>query len=434
MGILDSPVHIPFRKKSESPVDHVDEVRARTLCDLFDRSRVSTLILLVLLLVMRWAIDAAFRTDRGVLVLFVFLIVLSLVRLVMALVPSPLRDALAGVRPQYLVFAAGVVLTSLAIGALILFSWPFLDHVHIAILTAIVAGFVSSAVTSLGFSPWLYTLYMLPMAGALLVMLITDPQPTWGAGILATMFALQAAISSGISVDQSRAHRRAIGLSLQLSDLAVYDSLTRLHNRSFLKEYMEVEGARLAREVSYWKTEPGMVVGVFMVDLDHFKDLNDSFGHDAGDDVLRQTAAALIAAVRKSDVLVRWGGEEFVIIARIKQRDHVRVVAEKLRRMIEVTEFLVPGRPPLRKTCSLGYCVLPFFPESPRLLTWEQALGLADAALRIAKSEGRNRCLGVGCGAKPWDEIPSAYLKIVHDLKRACTAGFIILDRGGEAT
>jgi diguanylate cyclase (GGDEF)-like protein len=431
---MDSLVRHPFRKKAETPVDHGDEVRARTLCDLFERSRVSILILLVLLMVMRWAMDAAFRMDRRMLILFVFLIVLSLVRLVMALIPSPLRDSLAGERLQVLVFAAGVGLTSLVLGALIVRSWPFLDHVHIAILTAVIAAVVSSAGMSLGFCRGLYLLYMLPMAGTQFMMLITDLHPAWGAEILATLFALQAAIALGISFDQSRTHRQAIELSLKLSDLAVHDTLTRLHNRRFLREYMDVEGARLAREVSCWKTDPDMAVGVFMVDLDRFRDVNDSFGHDAGDDVLRQMAAALIAGIRKSDVLVRWGGEEFVVIARLKHRDHARIVAEKLRRKIETMEFLVPERPPLRKTCSLGYCVLPFFLDSPRLLTWEQALGMADAALYVAKKEGRNRSVGVACGTTSWDESPSAFAKVVRDLKRACAGGYIVLDRGGAAT
>ncbi len=434
MGTFDSLVRNPFRKRPETPVGHVDEVRARILCDLFNRSRVSILILLMLLMVMRWAIDAAYGTERGVLVLFVFLIVLSLVRLVMALIPSPLRDAVASARLQYLVFAAGVGLTSLAIGMLIIRSWPLLDHVHIAILAVVIAGVVSSAVTGLGFSPGLAMLYMLPMVGALFLMAITDPQPAWGAEILAVLFSLLAAITLSISLDQSRTHRRDIELSLQLSDLALHDTLTRLHNRRFLHEYMAVEGARLARDVSFWKTEQDAAVGVFVVDLDQFKEVNDSFGHDAGDDVLRQMAAALIAAVRKSDVLVRWGGEEFVVIARIKHRDHVRILAEKLRDQIEAMEFLVPKRPPLHKTCSLGYCVLPFFPDGPHQLTWEQALGMAEAALHIAKREGRNRCVGVACGKNSWDKIPSAYVKIVQNLKRACTAGYVVLDRGDAAS
>ena len=434
MGIIDFAVRNPFRKKPAPPVDHEAEVQAETLNDLFDRSRVSIMMLLMLLVVMRWAMNAAYSTNRRLLVLFVFLIVLSLVRLVMALIPSPLRDTLAGARLQYLVFAAGIGLTSLALGALIALSWPLLDHVHIAILAAIIAGIVSSAVMNLGFRPELYMLYVLPVLGAPFVMSITDQHPPWGAEILAAFFALFALIVLGISLDQSRTHRRAIELSLQLSDIAVHDTLTQLHNRRFLQDYMAVEGARLAREVSCWKTEPDAAVGVFMVDLDHFKEVNDSCGHDAGDGVLRQMATVLIAAMRKSDVLVRWGGEEFVVIARIKHRHHVRIVAEKMRRSIEALEFLIPEHPPLRKTCSLGYCVLPFFPDSSLLLTFEQALGLADAALGIAKNEGRNRCAGVACGTKPWNEISSAYIEILHELDRACAAGFVTLDRGGAAT
>ena len=352
----------------------------------------------------------------------------------MAMIPSPLRDVLAGARLQYLVFALGVGLTSLTIGALIMLSWPLLDHFHSAVLVAIIVCIVASTVMSLGFRPELYMLYVLPMAGALFVMSVTDQRPPWGVEILAAFFTFYAMIVLGISLDQSRTHRRTIELGLQLSDLAIHDTLTQLHNRRFLQEYMAVEGARLVRDVSDWKTEQDTVVGLFMVDLDHFKDVNDSFGQEAGDDVLRQMAVALCASVRKSDVLVRWGGEEFVMIARIKHRDHVRVVAEKLRRKIETMEFLIPKCPPLRKTSSLGYCVLPFFQDNPRLLSWEQALGLAGAALRIAKNEGCNRCVGVAFGTKSWDENPAAYVEIVHDLKRACAGGYVNLDRGVTVT
>ena len=402
--------------------------------DLFARSRVSILLLLLLLTVMRWAMDAAFSANRRLLVLFVFLVVLSLVRLALALVPSSLRNAAVGARVQYLAFSAGVGLTSLALAALTALSWPLLDHVHIAILAAIIAAIVSSAVLHLGFRPEIYLLHLLPVLGVPFVLSVTDPQPLWGAGILAAFFASLALIAVVISLDQSRAHRRAIELRLQLADLAVHDPLTQLHNRSFLQEYMAVEGARLAREVSCWKTEPEAAIGVFMADLDRFKVVNSSHGHDAGDGVLRQAAASLSAALRKSDVLVRWGGEEFVVIARLQHRRHVRIVAEKVRRAIETQEFLVPGHSPLRLTCSLGYCVLPFFPDHAQLPTFEQALGLADAALGIAKNETHNRCVGVACGRKPWKKAPSAYLEIVHDLDRAGAAGFVTLDRGDAAT
>ena len=126
---------------------------------------------------------------------------------------------------------------------------------------------------------------------------------------------------------------------------------------------------------------------------------------------------------------VRWGGEEFVIIARSKQRDHIPIVAEKLRSAVENLECKLPNGQVLRNTCSVGYCMIPFFPGEPRLLTWEEVLGMADAALMVAKTEGRNRWVGVLCGNKPWEDMQRTYFEIISDVKRASELGLVKLDR-----
>ena len=145
--------------------------------------------------------------------------------------------------------------------------------------------------------------------------------------------------------------------------------------------------------------------------------------------MLQQLADVLGGSVRKSDVLVRWGGEEFVIVARIHHRADAPVLAENLRHRVECAEFRLPGGATLQKTCSIGFCALPFSLEKPRELEWEQALGLADAALYIAKQEGRNRWVGVGPGEAAWPEGPSTYFEIRDNLMRACEAGTVALRR-----
>lgn len=166
-----------------------------------------------------------------------------------------------------------------------------------------------------------------------------------------------------------------------------------------------------------------------MLDLDHFKLVNDTYGHAAGDCVLKQLADVLAGTVRKSDVLVRWGGEEFVLVARMRQREHACVLAENLRHQIETADFRLPDGSILRRTCSIGFCSLPFFLDRPRQLSWEQALGLADAALYVAKQEGRNRWVGVRAGATPWQDSPSVFVEIRDNLMRACEHGEIALER-----
>ena len=109
-------------------------------------------------------------------------------------------------------------------------------------------------------------------------------------------------------------------------------------------------------------------MGIYILDLDFFKHVNDTYGHDGGDAILKQAADVLVRTMRRSDNLVRWGGEEFVAVAWVKDPAHVRIVAEKLRSAIERTEFTLPGGQVLRKTVSIGYGSMPFSASQPRLL------------------------------------------------------------------
>lgn len=315
---------------------------------------------------------------------FALLIAITLVRFVLATVPPTRRDTLMSVRAQFVALTTGVALSALSLGALVVLTWPLLDPARIAIFAVVTSGLVSGAVMSLGFSPLVYMTYMLPPVGALFFMAVTDNRPPWGANILATAFVIYAAAMVAISLDQRRARHRAIELEMQLSDAVIRDTLTSLHNRRFLPEFMVEESARIHRDAVDLENgrQPirDAATGLFMLDLDWFKQVNDGYGHRSGDAVLAQTAAALGAALRKSDHLLRWGGEEFVAIARVKHLDHVSIVAEKLRSAIDATDFLLPDGTILKKTVSVGFAAMPFLPGQPRRLTWEQVLSIADAA------------------------------------------------------
>lgn len=409
------------------------EIQKQMVRDLYERSRLALVSLLILTGVIGWAIAPAYRVDGNVRLIFAALIAVTVGRLVIALIPLERRERRASVRTQFIAFAIGVALSSVCLGALVVLSWPLLDPARIAIVAVVTSGVISGAVMSLGFSPLVYMIYMLPPVGALFVMAVTDQRPPWGASILATAFAIYAVAVFAISIDQRRSRRIAIQLGLQLSDLVVRDTLTKLHNRRFLQEFMTAESARIARDAR--DLEQGrqpvkdVAMGIYMLDLDYFKQVNDSHGHAAGDAVLQQTAEALIRVMRKSDNLVRWGGEEFVAVAWVKETEHVRIVAEKLRRAIEVKEFTLPDGQALRKTVSVGYCSLPFSIGQPRLLTWEQVLSLADAALYLAKAEGRNRWVGITVGDTRWGDTEAACAEVVRDLQAAHDRGLIRLDR-----
>ncbi len=409
------------------------EIRAQMVKDLYDRGKVAIVVLLVLLGVIRWAVAPAYRVDGRLRGLFLVLIAVSLVRLAFMFIPHRRRMDLASIRTQFAAFAAGVALTSCTLGAMVFLAWPQMEAARIAILAVITSGLVSGAIMSLGFSPLVYMIYMLPPVGALFIRAVTDPRPAWGADILATSFAIYAVAVFVISLDQRRTRREAIALSLTLSDLVVRDTLTRLHNRRFLQEFMPLETARLARDATDLERgrqpERNTALGVYMLDLDFFKQVNDTHGHAAGDAVLKQTAQTLASALRRSDNLVRWGGEEFVAVAWVKRPEHARVVAEKLRRAVETTAFRLPDGRVLQKTVSLGFCVMPLVPGLQGQPAWEQALALADAALYRAKAEGRNRWVGVLQACPESLASPEAFSALIQDLPEAESGGRVLLDR-----
>jgi diguanylate cyclase (GGDEF)-like protein len=132
-----------------------------------------------------------------------------------------------------------------------------------------------------------------------------------------------------------------------------------------------------------------------MVDIDHFKLVNDQYGHTAGDQVLQQVAEILRGATRDSDTVVRWGGEEFLVVARNAARRESAILAERVRAQLAEHVFTLEDGTTLRRTCSVGFTFYPFVPTVPNLLSWEQVLDIADHCLYAAKRGGRNAWVGL---------------------------------------
>ncbi|MGO9830658.1 MAG: diguanylate cyclase [Myxococcaceae bacterium] len=174
---------------------------------------------------------------------------------------------------------------------------------------------------------------------------------------------------AAMAIQNARLHAETVALSIT-------DALTGLANRRHLFRQLEQEVARAAR----FRTQ----VSVVMMDLDHFKDLNDAAGHIAGDSVLRQVAEVLRGQVRRVDVVARYGGEEFcLVLPQVAKADAVEV-ADKLRRSI--AELAFGSAPAGRVTASAGVAHLP-----TDATTLEGLLEAADAALYASKHRGRNR-------------------------------------------
>ncbi len=171
------------------------------------------------------------------------------------------------------------------------------------------------------------------------------------------------------------------------------DALTGLHNRRFLASWLEQEVPKLLREYRLDGPDSGAGLVLLLIDVDYFKSINDLHSHAAGDRVLCRIAAALREHTRGSDLVVRWGGDEFLVVSRSVQRGHATEAAERLRAAVAALESGDDGAP--APTVSIGFAPFPFLPDDPGALSWEQALDLADHALRLTKRRRRNSYTGL---------------------------------------
>jgi diguanylate cyclase (GGDEF)-like protein len=177
--------------------------------------------------------------------------------------------------------------------------------------------------------------------------------------------------------DELEAKNRELSVkNAELATMAITDSLTQLHNRRHFIERGEQEFARAARA--------GAPLGLLLCDVDHFKQVNDSYGHHAGDRVLQEVARLVRDAVRQGDVVARWGGEEFVVLLPDADYGASMRVAEKLRTVVESKAFSGTGAP---ITISIGVGGYP----APGVDSLFSLIEIADQALYRAKQAGRNR-------------------------------------------
>ena len=187
----------------------------------------------------------------------------------------------------------------------------------------------------------------------------------------------------------------------KLQDLSLSDPLTGLRNRRFLAEHLISDILLTLRRYDDWRADPSADppadadVIFFIIDLDHFKLVNDRFGHNAGDFVLLQMRERLETVFRDSDFIIRWGGDEFLAVARGTRRAEARAIAERIRDAVGSRDFAVGGNQTFRASASIGFAAFPFVTSAPDGVSWMQVVRLADHALYLAKEAGRNTWFGV---------------------------------------
>lgn len=161
---------------------------------------------------------------------------------------------------------------------------------------------------------------------------------------------------------------------------SITDQLTGLYTRRYFESYLEVANSRSSRD-----DEPPEKMSVIMIDIDHFKSINDDHGHQAGDAILKNMGEIIGNSFRKSDVTCRYGGEEFIVILPGTDKNGAVAAAEGLRKKVEQTKNIFQGKN-IPITISCGVSMFNFERETP-----EKTIHRADEALYSAKESGRNQ-------------------------------------------
>lgn len=156
------------------------------------------------------------------------------------------------------------------------------------------------------------------------------------------------------------------------------DSLTKLYNRKYLEDQLP--------KIKAQSNRTGISYGILMLDIDHFKKINDTYGHDIGDEALKVISQTLVENTRKSDIVVRYGGEEFIILLHNCNYKHISSIAEKIRLAFKEKEIPIGNNDYINKTISIGAAM---FPENNEEL--ETCIKHADMALYEAKNSGRDK-------------------------------------------
>ncbi len=222
----------------------------------------------------------------------------------------------------------------------------------------------------------------------------------WRARVLARRNVELAELVRERNGELARANEALRTSNERLAQQSMTDPLTGLHNRRYLYDHIEVDLAtvhrRHANEPHGGIAAPADTSLVFlMLDIDHFKPVNDTWGHAAGDRVLQQIADILRATTREADFLTRWGGEEFLLVARFVAPDAGAAFAERIRAAVAAHAFQLDDGRTIQVTCSIGFATYPVFGQASTQPGWEEVVHLADECLYAAKEHGRNAWAGL---------------------------------------
>jgi len=200
----------------------------------------------------------------------------------------------------------------------------------------------------------------------------------------------------------------------ELRDASLRDALTGLRNRRYIDEillpelryYLSRKTFNIRNEGDRRRLPEDGGIGILLVDIDHFKKLNDQHGHSSGDRYLVGFAEILHKSVRAEDVVIRMGGEEFLIVLKRSDITFLDAFTLRLKEIVEAKE-VAADEAKLKRTCSIGYTHFPFYEAAPELIDFDRLLMILDAGLYYAKNHGRNLAVKV----VPADSPPEPFVE-----------------------
>jgi diguanylate cyclase (GGDEF)-like protein len=199
-----------------------------------------------------------------------------------------------------------------------------------------------------------------------------------------------------IFLKHHRLHQELKRANNVLQEASLTDPLTGVRNRRYFSASIAGDVSQTLRSYADAHDPRTRDTVFYLIDADDFKEINDRFGHDSGDKVLVEMARRISCCVRNSDILVRWGGEEFLIVSRYTDRREATILGARVLAAVADTPFsLGRGDETIRRTCSIGWAAFPWLPNDPEAVDYEEVLSLADQGLRQAKQSGKNRAVGM---------------------------------------
>lgn len=225
---------------------------------------------------------------------------------------------------------------------------------------------------------------------------------------LATMFLMVLLLF----IQHRRLNRVLRRTNVVLQEASLTDPMTGLRNRRYFSATIDSDVSQALRSYADGRDSHTRDLVFYLIDADNFKEVNDRYGHDVGDKVLVEMARRLGSSVRHSDVLVRWGGEEFLIVSRYTDRSEAEWLAQRVLSAVADAPFSLGGSgETIYRTCSLGWAAFPWFGDDPRALSFEEVLTLADRGLHQAKQLGKNRAVGI---VPATGKLPATMIEGLH--------------------